>query len=182
MPLKPQSNYAFIDSQNLQMAIKGLGWSLDYRRFRIYLLEKYGVQKAFLCIGYVPHRQNYYDALQRMGYTCVFKPTLKYRDGTIKGNCDAELVLQTMIELSNFEKCVIISGDGDFYCLVQHLLSQNKLEKLLIPDQKRYSALLRRFPSEYLAFVCDLEMTLKRKEPREDGTSKGALRGVIKPD
>ncbi len=36
-------NFAFIDSQNLNLSIRALGWRLDFRRFRVYLKEKYEV-------------------------------------------------------------------------------------------------------------------------------------------
>ena len=39
---------------------------------------------------------------------------------------DAELVLHTMIEYPNYEKVVIVSGDGDFHCLIKYL--RGKLE------------------------------------------------------
>lgn len=174
---KPQTNCAFIDTQNLHMSIKALGWILDYRRFRVYLKEKYGVKEAFLFIGYVEKKQRLYTALQRMGYICIFKPTLLHKDGSTKGNCDAELVLHTMIEYDQYEQAVIVSGDGDFHCLIDYLISKQKLGKLLVPNQKRYSALLKNFPSEYPAFVSDLKKTLERKKPREDGTSEGVFRG-----
>lgn len=167
---QPQTNFAFIDSQNLHLSVRELGWDLDYKRFRVYLSEKYGVSQAFLFIGYQPKRQALYTSLQRMGYVCVFKPTLVYKDGSIKGNCDAELVLHTMIELANYNKAVIVTGDGDFHCLVEYLIKVQKLKKLLVPNQKKYSVLLRSFRSEFLAFVSDLAHTLKRKEPRKDGT------------
>lgn len=167
---RSQTNYAFIDSQNLYQSIRELGWSLDYNRFRRYLSEKYGVKQAYLFIGYVPDRHGLYTALNQMGYVCVFKPTLIHKDGSTKGNCDAELVLHAMIEFSNYEKAVIVTGDGDFHCLVQYFVSKGKLEKLLVPNQRKYSALLKSFPSQYLGFVSDLEKTLKRKEPRKDGT------------
>ena len=172
-----ETNFAFIDSQNLHLSIKDLGWLLDYKRFRIYLKEKYGIKQAFLFIGYVAENHALYTFLQQIGFVCVFKPTLTSKNGTTKGNCDAELVLHTMIELDNYEKAVIVTGDGDFHCLIQYLKEKQKLKKLLIPNQRKYSALLKRFPSEYLAFVSDLETTLKRKEPRKDGTLKGAFRG-----
>ena len=44
-------NYAFVDSQNVNLAIRELGWKLDFKRFRVYLREKYGVEKAYLFIG-----------------------------------------------------------------------------------------------------------------------------------
>ncbi|MEK7555922.1 MAG: NYN domain-containing protein [Patescibacteria group bacterium] len=173
---KDKNNYAFIDSQNLNLSIQELGWKLDFARFRVYLKEKYGVSKAFLFIGYVEDNQDLYTALQKYGYLVVFKPVLEYKNGKMKGNCDAELVLQAMIEYPHCDKAVIVTGDGDFHCLVKYLVKQDKLKKLLIPNKQQYSALLKRFPSEYLAFVSDLQKKLeyvgkiKRKEPHKDGT------------
>ncbi len=34
---KTENNFAFVDSQNLNLSIRALGWKLDFRRFRIYL-------------------------------------------------------------------------------------------------------------------------------------------------
>jgi hypothetical protein len=48
---KHQNNYAFIDSQNLNLAIRDQGWMLDFGRFRKYLQDKYQVKKAFIFIG-----------------------------------------------------------------------------------------------------------------------------------
>ena len=121
------NNYAFIDSQNLNLAIRDQGWILDFKRFRVYLKDKYKVLKAFLFLGYVEKNNKMYSFLESVGYYCIFKPTLAYKDGHTKGNCDAELVLHTMIEFRNFDKAVIVSGDGDFYCLIDYLKKQNKL-------------------------------------------------------
>ena len=148
MPAK-QNNYAFIDSQNLNLGVRSQGWILDFARFRIFLKDKYDVQKAFLCIGYVAGNQNLYTFLQKCGYICIFKPTLETKKDKIikiKGNVDAELVLHTMIELPNYQKAIIISGDGDFHCLVEHLISKYKLLKIIVPNA-RYSSLLRKFAS-----------------------------------
>lgn len=161
-----ENNYAFIDSQNLNLSIQTLGWRLDFKRFRVYLKEKYGVRKAYLFIGYIDGNQELYTFLQDNGYILIFKPTLKYPDGKTKGNCDAELVLQAMIEYKNYDKAVLVTGDGDFHCLARYLIKKNKLKKLLIPNQGAYSALLKRFPSEYLAFVSDLEKKLKYKKKK----------------
>jgi len=146
-------NYAFIDSQNLNLSIRELGWKLDFRRFRKYLAEKYGIVKAFLFIGYVPGNESLYSYLQGAGYICIFKPTLELSDGKVKGNVDAELVLHTMIEFINFEKAVIVTGDGDFYCLVEYLIKHGKLLKVLIPNQFSYSGLLKRLsPPDFNIF------------------------------
>ena len=51
--VKPRNNYAFIDSQNLNLSIAEQGWKLDFSKFRKYLLRKYGIAQAFLFIGYI---------------------------------------------------------------------------------------------------------------------------------
>ena len=142
-----QQNYAFIDGQNLHMSIKNQGWVLDYRRFRRYLTDKYHVTKAFLFIGHIPTNADLYKSLQEYGFILIFKPILEIR-GRIKGNVDAELVLQVMVEYPNYDKAVIVSGDGDFYCLVKYLKNNGKLLKLMVPDNSRYSSLLRKFAPE----------------------------------
>jgi uncharacterized LabA/DUF88 family protein len=168
-----QNNYAFIDSQNLNLSILALGWKLDFARFRVYLAEKFGVIKAFLFIGYVEGNKDLYVHLQEAGFICVFKPTLQYKDGKTKGNCDAEMVLQAMIEYGNYEKAVIVTGDGDFYCLVQYLLGKGKLGSVLIPNRLRFSALLKfKGFKPYLRYLNDLKGKLgyKKKRPHKDGT------------
>ena len=71
--LSQLNNYAFIDSQNLNLGVQSLGWKLNYKRFRIYLTEKYGVSVAYLFIGYLPENQNLYKSLQEDGYLLIFK-------------------------------------------------------------------------------------------------------------
>lgn len=176
MQKKGINNFAFIDSQNLNLGIKSLGWKIDWRKFRIFLKDKYSVTKAYLFIGYKPCNESLYSLLQEAGYICVFKPTLELKSGEVKGNVDAELVLHTMIQLNNFNKAVIVSGDGDFYCLVKYLIENDKLEKLLVPN-KSYSALLKGLSDVHnnvLAFVFEqrskIEYVDKEKGSRRDGT------------
>ncbi|MCX7648841.1 MAG: NYN domain-containing protein [Elusimicrobiales bacterium] len=156
------NNYAFIDSQNLNLSVKGMGWKLDFAKFRIYLKDKYDITKAFLFIGYVPEFQSLYTDLQKYGYIIVFKPTLKLPNGKVKGNVDAEMVLTAVTEINNYDKCLIVSADGDFYCLIRYLVDKNKLLKLMIPDRNKYSSLLRKF-SNYMVFMNDLRAKLEEK-------------------
>jgi hypothetical protein len=89
-------NFAFIDSNNVNKAIEGSGWKLDWIRFRVYLKEKYNVSKAYLFIGYIPDNSDLYSSLQEAGFNLIFKPTYRRPDGKIKGNVDVELVLQAI--------------------------------------------------------------------------------------
>jgi len=50
-----------------------------------------------------------------------------------------------MIEYPNYKKAIIVSGDGDFHCLIEYLEKESKLLDVMIANSKRYSALLRKY-------------------------------------
>ena len=118
--------------------------------------------KGFSVYRVLPENQRLYTALQEDGYILIFKPTLQLKDGRVKGNVDSELVLHAMIEYPNYDKAVIITGDGDFSCLVEYLMRQNKLLRLIVPDQKNYSSLLGRLKAP-MVFMNGLKVKLGRK-------------------
>lgn len=175
--MKKESNYAFIDSQNLNLGIQKLGWRLSYRKFRVYLAEKYAVRKAYMFIGFSPLNQALYDSLQEAGFALVFKPTIPDREGKIKGNVDADLVLRAALEIDVYDRAVIVTSDGDFYSLVQHLNDIGKLEAVLSPDLKNCSILLRKAARDKIRFMDNLRAKLEytRKAPPGDGTHGGAF-------
>lgn len=161
----PFKTFAFIDSQNLNLGVRSQGWKLDWRKFRQYLRNKYIVSKAYVFIGQVAGNELLYAHLQECGFILIFKPTLERRVGNkiiIKGNVDAELVLHTMIQYKNYEKAIIVSGDGDFHCLLEHLISKNKLLIMLAPN-KYYSRLLKPF-SKFIVRIDRLRGSLEFKK------------------
>ncbi len=172
-----QNVYAFIDSQNLNISIQKMGWKIDWRKFRKFLAVKYNVSKAYLFIGYMVENENLYEYMHDLGYLVVLKPTVDIKlnteeavdsnlenvlsvvdtpdqKSTIKGNIDADLVLYAMKEFNNYDQAVIVSGDGDFYGLIEYLMNQNKLKALMAPNWM-YSSLLK--PFEKFIVRLDLE-------------------------
>ena len=164
------NNYAFIDSQNLNLAIQDLCWKLDFKKFRVFLRDKYKVKKTYLFIGHVAENEAMYTSLKDAGYEIIHKPTLE-QNGVVKGNCDAELVLQAMIEYKNFEKAIVVSGDGDFHCLVEYLKKKKKLLKVGIPSKKHYSSLLRKFTKDFF-YISDYKNKLQFGKPTKKRVKK----------
>jgi len=165
MKSKKPAIYAFIDSQNLNLGVRSQGWKLDWSKFRQYLRNKYNVSKAYLFIGQVAGNESLYTTLQECGFLLIFKPTQEHIiDGKIqiKGNVDAELVLHTMIQYSKYHKAIIVSGDGDFHCLIEYLHHKNKLYRILVPN-KKYSKLLHKFNS-YIVRIDLLKQSLENKK------------------
>jgi uncharacterized LabA/DUF88 family protein len=159
-----KNNYAFIDSQNVAKGIKVFGWELDWRRFRVYLSEKYNVTTAYLFIGYIPKYQERYSELQKAGFVLVFKPVLPNGNNGVKGNVDADLVLQAMIDLTAYDRAVIVSSDGDFYSLVRYLYENEKLEVVLSPHVKNCSILLKQSAKEHIWYMNNLKEKIGKKK------------------
>ena len=156
-------NYAFIDGNNLNLGMKSLKWKLDYARFRRYLKDKYKISVAYIFLGYLPKYQPLYSSLQKYGFVLIFKPTIPDGEGNIKGNIDANLVLQTMVDLGKYDKALIVSSDGDFYCLVDYLYENNKLEKVISSHIKNCSSLLRKSAKDKIVFMDNLRKKLEFK-------------------
>ena len=152
---KKENNFAYIDGTNLYKGIDELGWQLDYKKFRIWLSDKYSVNKAYIFLGYIAANSVLYRNLQNWGYVIVFKQTLLNKQGETKGNCDAEMILQTVSDMyeQNYEKAVIITGDGDFTCLVNFLNERNRLKTTLSPNHKKASILLRKAVPDKILFL-----------------------------
>lgn len=162
-----EKNYAFIDSQNLNLGIQKLGWKLDYKKFSVYLKEKYQVARAYIFIGFVAGNQELYDKLQEAGFFLKFKPTIPDENGKIKGNIDADLVLQAMIDYDLYDKAIIVSSDGDFYSLAKYLYEKRKLKVMLSPDKKHCSGLLKQSGKEKMWYMNQLKDKLEYRDKKK---------------
>jgi len=175
--MKPkENNFAYIDGANLYKGVNSLGWKLDYKRFRVWLSEKYNARSAYLFIGLIPKYKELYKHLQECGFTLVFKEVVYDGDGKPKGNCDADLVLQVARDTyeNKFDTAVIVSSDGDYAGLVSFLQEKKKFLTILSPsNQKKCSILLKRTGAK-IAYINDqrshFELTKKEKAPDGDGT------------
>ncbi|OGF18960.1 hypothetical protein A3I35_01645 [Candidatus Falkowbacteria bacterium RIFCSPLOWO2_02_FULL_45_15] len=78
---KGQNSNVYIDGANLYKGINQLGWQLDYTRFRVWLNDKYRINRAYLFIGLIPKYKALYTFLQEAGYTLIFKETTYDHDG-----------------------------------------------------------------------------------------------------
>lgn len=163
--MRQENNYAFIDSQNVHKGVRrDLGWKLDWSRFRVYLRHKYNIVHAYLFIGFIPEHNDIYDELQKAGFILKFKPVLpKGRDG-VKGNVDADLVLQTMIDYPNYDKAIIVSSDGDFYSLARYLYDNKKLLAVLSPTREKCSSLLRKSAKDKMVYMDKLDNKLAKRK------------------
>ena len=159
---KELKNYAFIDGQNLHLGIRSLGWDLNYSRFFIYLYEKYSVKKAYIFLGYIKENETLYESLKRSGFEIIFKETTKTKNGKYKGNVDVDLTLNTILKKDDCQKIILVTSDGDFYPLVKHLISENKLGRVLSPKHNLCSWLLRKYAKNKVDYLNNAKEKLKK--------------------
>jgi uncharacterized LabA/DUF88 family protein len=95
-----------------------------------------------------------------------FKPVLNNKDGTHKGNVDADLVLQTMIDFyeKNFDQAIIVTSDGDFYSLVEYLYDKGRLRTVISPYYHTCSMLLKKKAKEKIVYLANLNLKLGFKK------------------
>jgi len=160
--------YAFIDAQNLSSGVansfaywkkKGgranyTGWKIDMQKFRKYLTDRHKVDKAILFMGDDPKYASMRAKFKSFGFDIVLKPHITDKSGKTKGNCDAELVLHACkIEYPHYDKAIVVTGDGDFFCLIEDLIKEDKLKSLFIPNEFRYSSLYKNVDYRYFIFM-----------------------------
>jgi uncharacterized LabA/DUF88 family protein len=61
-----------------------------------------------------------------------------------------------MIEVQKYDRAIIMTSDGDFACLVRYLKQQGKLERVLSPNKKGCSILLRKAAGEKMGYLDDV--------------------------
>jgi len=149
-------NIAFIDGQNLFLGTAEENWSIDFKRFRVYLRDKFKVEEAYYFFGYLSEeQQDLYSMLQKAGFIVVFKEHTKSLMGKKKGNVDTDIVFEIMKFLieEDFDKILLISGDGDYKKVVDYLITKNKFEKILFPNRKFASSLYRKLGNQYQIYL-----------------------------
>ena len=183
---KVRVNIAYIDATNLDKALRNhLNWKLDYKRFRVWLKEKYHVERAYIFIGLISKYKDLYTYLQGCGFELAFKDVI-YADGKPKGNCDSDLLMKACSDFyeGDLDKAVIVASDGDYAPLVKVLHGGKRLEAILSPaNEEKCSVLLKRTGAP-IAYINDqrsiLEfgipdpqsvLPLNKEAPDEDETS-----------
>lgn len=111
-------------------------------------------------------RVRFYLKLKKFGYELYLKPVKLYEqdDGTTKrkANCDVDMAFYLMKEKDNFDRALILSGDGDFLPVLKYLKEQGK-EVVILARGPRTAREIRQFAGsnfrdfEYLKYRLKFE-------------------------
>lgn len=156
-----ESNYAFIDGQNLYETLGRQGKNIKYHRLRELLARRYNVTKAIIYLGEV--EPTILSSAYRSGMEVVRKQAVRYIDKAgkahQKNNIDIDLAVGVLGKYTGqYDRAVVVSGDGDFAPLYWFLIRQDKLKRIIAPSREESSTLLRG-PElrKYTAYLSDID-------------------------
>ena len=112
-------------------------------------------------------RIRFYRKLDEFGYTLFLKPVKRYYqdDGSIsrKANCDVEMAFHLMKERDQFDRVVVLSGDGDFLPVLKFLRKEKK-EVIILSRGERTAREIRQFAGSSFRDFTRLESAIKFEE------------------
>lgn len=93
-------------------------------------------------------RVRFYRKIEKFGYVLYLKPVKEYtsEDGTMKrkANCDVDMTFHLMREQNNFDRVVVLSGDGDFLPVLKYL-KEKKKEVIILGRGNRTAKEIKQF-------------------------------------
>ena len=136
-------------------------------------------EATLLLIGRHLRRVRFYIKLQKFGYDLRLKPVKLYDqdDGTTKrkANCDVDMAFYLMREKYNFDRVIILSGDGDFLPLLHYLRGTTGCRVDVMSFGKSTSAKLIEDADEFTDMDKDLRRYLLYTVPPKTGMNLSRL-------
>lgn len=114
----------FVDTQNLYYSAKNLyGAKVDFRKILEIGLNQRQLIRAVIYVirADIPEEEGFFEALRNIGYEVKIKELRTYYDGTKRGDWDMGIAIDTIKMANKLDTVILVSGDGDFVDLVEHL-------------------------------------------------------------
>jgi len=144
--------YVFIDATNIIYGASRSGWRVDFIKLKRYLQNKFGVCKIFYYAGLDQGNKRqikFYEKIQEMGYLLRLVPVKKFTDGSKKADVDSRLTFELMKYFSQYDLAIVMTGDGDYYWVLEYLLKEGKRVKLLAFKNSTARELRQLFKGEF---------------------------------
>lgn len=131
-------NIAYIDMQNIKLAVREIGTEIDRWLLFQYLKKRYKLDYIKLFVGYLASNKEFYDELKWFGYIICFKSSYE-QDGKTKGNVDTLLMQIAIQDFYQWQitKAYLLSWDSDFDVLIKFWKQYNVFGKVIIGNHKK---------------------------------------------
>lgn len=143
---KITKTYVFVDASNIIYGARAEGWFIDQKKLLKYLKVKFGVSKAFFYYGKDSKnvkQQKFLKRLEEFGYILRVKEIKRY-GAKAKANCDVDLTMDVLLKIKEYQRAIMLTGDGDFLPLIQYIVKQKK-EVVVIASPKSTAREIREF-------------------------------------
>ncbi len=159
-----ENNVAYIDGANLHLGVSSADWKLDYKKFRVWLQDKFHVTDAYIFLGNIPKYSNMYNYFLSCGFKIIFKQVVYDNEGKAKGNCDADLVLNSVIGFyeKTYDKMLLVSSDGDYASLVEFINENKRFAGILSPSNASRCSILLKRTNTKIFYLDDQKHLLKK--------------------
>ena len=150
----------------MRKATEQAGWTVDFRELRKHLAEIYAVKTAYYFLGCKRYDMELlYSNIENANFVLMFGDKSPTSQKEWDGDVDAHIVFEMMRhyfdEINDFDKMVLVSGDGDFLRVIRYLILRNKFRTALLPSRKESSALYRQLGRRYYAHLDDVRTLIE---------------------
>jgi len=121
---KSQRVGVFVDVQNIVISARALyNAKVNFRNLLNHAVGGRTLIRAFVYTIRTPEtsRESFFESLARMGFEIKAKDVQIFPDGSKKGDWDIGMAMDAIELAPKLDTIVIVSGDGDFIPLIQHL-------------------------------------------------------------
>ena len=131
---KKHKTYAFIDASNIIYGCTSQGWKMDFAKLIKYLKSRFSCQNIFYYAGLDQENKKqlkFYEKLAKFGYILKLVPIKRFKDGKVKGDVDSRMTFELMRYLEEYKAAIVLTGDGDYYWVLEFLLQKRKSVKII---------------------------------------------------
>lgn len=158
--------YCFIDASNIIYSAKSVGWKVDFKKLIDYLKTRYGVSRIMYYAGVDNgnvKQLKFYEKLGELGFELRLVPMKTFASGRKKADCDARMTFEAMRYLKEYEEGIFLTGDGDFYWLLEFLLEEKKGKIKLIGQSQNAAHELKDLFKDKFIHLGILKHLIERK-------------------
>ena len=152
---KKLKTYAFVDASNIIYGARSEGWFIDQKKLHVYLKKKFNASKTFFYYGKDSKntkKEKFLEKLRQFGFTLRVKEIKRYGNRT-KANCDVDLTMDMLLKIKEYDRAIMLTGDGDFAPLLSYLMTKKK-KIIVISSPKRTAKEIKSIAGkEYINFA-----------------------------
>lgn len=147
-----QKTYVFIDASNIIYGASNHGWKMDFKKLAHYLKTRFKAVRVIYYAGLDAENNKqlgFYEKLQEFNYILRLVPVKTFKDGKKKADVDSRMTFEIMKYFSKYNRAIVMTGDGDFYWVLEYLLEKKKEVKLLSHADSTARELKKLFGEEF---------------------------------